>query len=214
MEEEIQIINQNTRREKFKNFIIKNKKILVTSVSSIIIIILLLVFYSEIKFKNQIKLGNKYNEIVLSYEKTNNQNLEEELIDIIQKKDPTYSPLALNFIIDNEIVNDKIKVNELFDIIIEKTNIENEIKNLIIYKKALYNSDNINENDLINILNPILNSESVWKSHSLYLLAEYFLSKNEKQKSKEFLVQIIELENANPKIKVEAQKRINRDLSD
>ena len=214
MEEEIQIINQNTRREKFKNFIIKNKKILVTVVSSIIIIILLLVFYSEIKFKNQIKLGNKYNEIVLSYEKTNNQNSEEELIDIIQKKDPTYSPLALNFIIDNEIVNDKIKVNELFDIIIEKTNIENEIKNLIIYKKALYNSDNINENDLINILNPILNSESVWKSHSLYLLAEYFLSKNEKQKSKEFLVQIIELENANPKIKVEAQKRINRDLSD
>ena len=214
MEEEIQIINQNTRREKFKNFIIKNKKILVTSVSSIIIIILLLVFYSEIKSKNQIKLGNKYNEIVLSYEKTNNQNSEEELIDIIQKKDPTYSPLALNFIIDNEIVNDKIKVNELFDIIIEKTNIENEIKNLIIYKKALYNSDNINENDLINILNPILNSESVWKSHSLYLLAEYFLSKNEKQKSKEFLVQIIELENANPKIKVEAQKRINRDLSD
>ena len=214
MEEEIQIINQNTRREKFKNFIIKNKKILVMSVSSIIIIILLLVFYSEIKFKNQIKLGNKHNEIVLSYEKTNNQNSEEELIDIIQKKDPTYSPLALNFIIDNEIVNDKIKVNELFDIIIEKTNIENEIKNLIIYKKALYNSDNINENDLINILNPILNSESVWKSHSLYLLAEYFLSKNEKQKSKEFLVQIIELENANPKIKVEAQKRINRDLSD
>ena len=214
MEEEIQIINQNTRREKFKNFIIKNKKILVMSVSSIIIIILLLVFYSEIKFKNQIKLGNKYNEIVLSYEKINNQNSEEELIDIIQKKDPTYSPLALNFIIDNEIVNNKIKVNELFDIIIEKTNIENEIKNLIIYKKALYNSDNINENDLINILNPILNSESVWKSHSLYLLAEYFLSKNEKQKSKEFLVQIIELENANPKIKVEAQKRINRDLSD
>ena len=214
MEEEIQIINQNTRREKFKNFIIKNKKILVMSVSSIIIIILLLVFYSEIKFKNQIKLGNKYNEIVLSYEKKNNQNTEEELIDIIQKKDPTYSPLALNFIIDNEIVNDKIKVNELFDIIIKKTDIENEIKNLIIYKKALYNSDNINENDLINILNPILNSESVWKSHSLYLLAEYFLSKNEKQKSKEFLVQIIELENANPKIKVEAQKRINRDLSD
>ena len=214
MEEEIQIINQNTRREKFKNFIIKNKKILVMSVSSIIIIILLLVFYSEIKFKNQIKLGNKYNEITLSYENKNNQNAEEKLIDIIQKKDPTYSPLALNFIIDNEIVNDKIKVNELFDIIIEKTNIENEINNLIIYKKALYNSDNINENDLINILNPILNSESVWKSHSLYLLAEFFLSKNEKQKSKEFLAQIIELEKANPKIKIEAQKRINRDLSD
>ena len=41
-------------------------------------------------------------------------------------------------------------------------------------------------------------------------LYEYFLSKNEKEKSKEFLIQIIELENSNPSIKAEAQKMINR----
>ena len=46
------------------------------------------------------------------------------------------------------------------------------IKNLIIYKKALYNSELINENELIKILNPIINSESIWKSHALYLMAE------------------------------------------
>ena len=102
----------------------------------------------------------------------------------------------------------------LFYILINKTSLETEIKNLIIYKKALYNADSSNENELLSILNSLINSKSVWKSHALYLLAEYFYSKNEKQKSKEFLVQIIELENANPKIKVEAQKRINRDLSD
>ena len=89
-----------------------------------------------------------------------------------------------------------------------------EIKNLIIYKKALFNADDINEIDLLNILNPIIKSDSVWKSHSLYLMAEYFYSKNEKQKSKEFFNQIINLENANQEIKLESQKRLNRDLSE
>ena len=61
---------------------------------------------------------------------------------------------------------------------------------------------------------PLINSESVWKSHALHLMAEYFYSKNEKQKSKEFFSQIITLENANQDLKIEAQKRLNRDLSE
>ena len=44
-------------------------------------------------------------------------------------------------------------------------------------------------------------------------MSEYFLSKNENEKSKEFLIQIIELENSNPGIKAEAQKMINRYFS-
>ena len=45
-------------------------------------------------------------------------------------------------------------------------------------------------------------------------MAEFFISKNEKQKAKEFFIRIIELNEANPKIKAEAQKKINRDLID
>ena len=45
-------------------------------------------------------------------------------------------------------------------------------------------------------------------------MAEYFYSKNEKQKSKEFFNQILNLENANQQIKLEAQRRLNRDLSE
>ena len=45
-------------------------------------------------------------------------------------------------------------------------------------------------------------------------MAEYFYSKNEKQKSKEFFNQIVTLDNANEDLKIEAQKRLNRDLSD
>ena len=72
----------------------------------------------------------------------------------------------------------------------------------------------MSENDLLQILNPIINSESIWKSHSLYLMAEYFYSKGQKQKAKEFFNQIVVLPNANYDIKIETQKRLNRDLSE
>ena len=136
------------------------------------------------------------------------------MIEIIKKKDPTYSPLSLYFIIDNNLVTDQPKINSLFDILIKDTSLENEIKNLIIYKKALYNADNAQESDLLNMLNPLINSKSVWKSHSLYLMAEYFYANNQKQKAKEFFNQIIALENPNPDIKIQADKRLNRDLGE
>ena len=85
---------------------------------------------------------------------------------------------------------------------------------MIIYKKALFNADQINEIDLLNILNPLLNSESVWKSHALYLVAEFFYSKGEKQKSKDFFEKIISIENSNTDILTSAKRRLNRDLSD
>jgi hypothetical protein len=91
---------------------------------------------------------------------------------------------------------------------------DKEIKNLVIYKKALFNADQAQESELLNMLNPLIKSESVWKSHALYLMAEYFYSKDQKQKSKEFFNQIVSLENSNSDIKLQAEKRLNRDLSD
>ena len=137
-----------------------------------------------------------------------------ELVSIVHEKDRTYSPLALYFLIDNNIISDNNKINELFDTVINETSLEKEIKNLLIYKKALFNSDFESENNLLTILKPIINSNSIWKSHALYLMAEYFYFKNEKQKSKDFFDQIITLENVNSKIKREAQKRLNRDFSE
>ena len=136
------------------------------------------------------------------------------MIEVINKKAPTYSPLSLYFIIDNNLVSDKNVVNTLFDLLINDISLDSEIKNLIIYKKALYNADNVQEGELLNILNQIINSESVWKSHALYLIGEYFYVQNQNQKSKEFFNQIISLENSNLDIKLQAEKRLNRDLSE
>ena len=86
--------------------------------------------------------------------------------------------------------------------------------NLIIFKMGLYNSASANEQDILEILNPLINSENIWQSHALYILAEYFFAKNEETKSKEFFEKIIELKNSNPQIKLEAQKRLQRDFSE
>ena len=137
-----------------------------------------------------------------------------KLLEIINQKDPTYSPLSLYFIIDNNLLSDQSEVNKLFDVIIDETSLNKEIKNLVIYKKALFNADQANEADLLNMLNPLINSESVWKSHALYLMAEYFYAQDQKQKSKEFFEQITTLENPNPDIRIESEKRLNRDLSE
>src|SRR6056300_1651888 len=110
----------------------------------------------------------------------------------------------------------KIEISNQYNSAVTEYSEENKerIKNLIIYKKALYNADSSEENQLLEILKPITNSDSIWKAQALYLIAEYFYSKDEKQKSKEFFNQILLIENANQDLKTEAQKRLNRDLSE
>ena len=214
MDEDIAIINKETRNEKIKNFFIKNKKKIIISISVIILAIFGYFIYEDFNKKSKIKLANRYNIAKMNFISGNKAMVVNELLSIVHAKDRTYSPLALYFLIDNNIIDDKNKINELFDTVINETSLEKEIKNLLIYKKALFNSDFESENNLLTILKPIINSNSIWKSHALYLMAEYFYFKNEKQKSKDFFDQIITLENVNPKIKREAQKRLNRDFSE
>ena len=214
MEEDISIIDTNTRIEKIKNFFIKNKKYLITILSLIILIIFAFFAYNEMQNKKNKNLAEKYNDIIINFESTDKSKFKKGLVEIIYEKNETYSPLALYFIIDNEIKSSNEEINEFFDVIINETKLDKEIKNLITYKKGLFNSDFENENNLINILNPVINSNSVWKSHALYLMAEYFFDKNEKQKAKEFYNQILNFEKSNEKIVQETQKRLSRDFSE
>jgi predicted negative regulator of RcsB-dependent stress response len=214
MDEEITIINSNTRNEKIKNFFINHMKSIIVGFSIILIIIIGYLSIKEMKERNKIKLANQFNLITINMKNEDKQTTIDQLKNLISENDATYSPLALYFLIDNNLTNDNNEINGLFDEIINKTKLDEEIKNLIIYKKALFNSDFLTENDLLKILNPIINSEIVWKSHSLYLIAEYFYSKNQNEKAKEFFNQILQLPNANKDIKIESQKRLNRDLGE
>ena len=214
MDEDISAINTSTRNEKIINFFVNNKKRIIIIISLIILLVLSYFAYDEIGKRNKIKIADQYNSSRIDYFSGNKINVRNQMIEIIKAKDKSYSPLALYFLLDNDIVNSKEKINDLFDIIINGISLDEEIKNLIIYKKALYNSEHVSESELLKILNPIINSDSVWKSQALYLLGEYFFSKNEKQKSKEFFEKILITESSNSKIKLEAQKRLQRDLSE
>ena len=110
-------------------------------------------------------------------------------------------------------MNDQREINNFFDLVI-KSQEEKEIKNLIIYKKAMFNADKISENELLEILNPILKSESVWKSHALLLMADYFEHNNNLIKSKDFLEEIVNSELVNNEIKIEAERRLKRKFGD
>ena len=214
MDEDIAIIDEKTRNEKIKNFFVQNKKLLILSLLFIVMIILSYFSLQIYNDRQREAVSNKFNSSIINYKDADKKKVVSNLKEVIYEKDSTYSPLALYFLIDNDLIEKNSEINSLFDVLIEKTSLETEIKNLIIYKKALYNADLSSENDLLEILNPIINSESLWKSHALYLVAEYFYSKNEKQKAKEFFNQILTLNNANKEIKIESQKRLNRDLSD
>tara|TARA_B100000073_G_scaffold292929_1_gene256400 strand:+ start:275 stop:919 length:645 start_codon:yes stop_codon:yes gene_type:complete len=214
MDEELAIIDSNTRNERIKNFFIRNKKLLFSLIVFIILFLISFFAFNEYKDKKKIQISEAYNSAIIEFSIENKKITIDKLENLINEKDSTYSPLALYFIIDNSLISDQSKVNDLFDIVINEVSLDKEIENLIIYKKGLYNADNSDETQLLEILKPLFNSESIWKSHALYLMAEYFYSKNEKQKSKEFFNQIVTLENANEDLKIEAQKRLNRDLSD
>ena len=214
MEEDISIINSNTRSEKLKNFIIKNKNKLII----IFLMTVLLVFgyfaFKEYENSKKTKIAEKYNQASVEYFLGDEIKSKKELIEIINYKDSTYSPLALYFLIDNKIEISTEETNQYFDVLIENTKLDKEIRNLIIYKKGLFNADFETENNLMVILKPVINSDSIWKSHALYLMGEYFVYKDQKQKAKEFFDKIIALEEPNTDIKLQTQKRLRQDFSE
>ena len=214
MDEDLSIIKSNTRNERIKNFILNNKKSLIAFLIMFFGIIISFFGYKEFKKSQTIKISDIYNSTIINYSSETKDETINKLIEIVNKKNSTYSPLSLYFIIDNRLILNQKEINDLFNILIEDTPLEKEIKNLIIYKKGLYNADKVDENELLEILRPLTNTKSIWTSHALYLIAEFFFSKDEKQKAKDFFNKILEIDNANQDIVKETRKRLSRDLSD
>ena len=214
MDQEVEIISAETRKERIKNLIINNRKSIISTFIFLILLLFGFFIYQEYKKGNREQLANKYNASIIEYENGNKSNILNSMKEIIEDKDKTYSPLAFYYLLDNDIITSKDEINKYFNILINEIGLDKENKNLTIFKKGLFNSDSSNENELLDILNPIIKSESIWKPHALYLMAEYYLAKNERQKSKEFLEKLVSLENISDKIKLEAQKRLRLDLSE
>tara|TARA_Y100000591_G_scaffold331208_1_gene364384 strand:+ start:1382 stop:2026 length:645 start_codon:yes stop_codon:yes gene_type:complete len=214
MKEDFSIINTNSRNEKIKDFFVNNKKKVYFVIIFLFLIGIGVFSYDKYRIDKKKEISDNFNSIIIEFNKASKEKSKDRLIEIVKKKDPTYSSLALYFIIDNNLINEQEVIISLFDILIKETSLDYEIKNLVIYKKALYLADKSDENNLLGILNPLINSESTWRSHALYLMGEYFYINNQMKKAKEFFTKILESENSNPDLRLLAEKRLNRDLSE
>ena len=213
MDEDISIVNHNTRISLIKKFFKENIKKIFALFFIVIITLLVFFVYDEFKKRKNANLAEAYNRLIFNTNNFSNNEIKKKLIEIINGKVDTYSTLALYYIIDNNLVDDQDKINELFNTIIS-INKDTELKNLIIFKKALYFSDKLQENELLEILNPIINSESIWKQHALLLMGDFYFYNKQFSKSKEFFKKIIELKNSNPNLKNDVEKRLNRDFNE
>ena len=214
MDEDLAIIERNTRKEEIKNFFIKHKKKIYLLMGLILLTIFSSFFYLDNIKKKKIEIANKYIKASINYNLKKEEYYLKKFNEIINTHDSTYAPLALFFLIDNKVLNSNEEINYLFDQVLNDVNMEKEIKNLVIYKKALINADFQPENKMIEILKPVINSESFWKPHSLLLLGDYFLFKGEKKKAKDFYSQILTSRITNKNIFNQAQQRIMKSYGD
>ena len=213
MDEDIAIINQGTRVSLIKKFFKDNSKKILSFIFILIALLLIYFVYDEFEKRKKVNLAATYNNLIFNTDKFSKEEIKNKLIEIINGKVDTYSTLALYYLIDNKLIEDQNKIDDLFNIVIS-LNKDTELKNLVIFKKALFFSDKLQENDLLEILNPIINSESIWKQHALLLMGDFYFYNKQFNKSKEFFKKIIQLKNVNPNIKIDVEKRLNRDFNE
>ena len=127
---------------------------------------------------------------------------------IVNQKDSTYSVLSLYLIINKDLEKDEKLVIKYFDKILSIKALKKEDLNLIKLKKAIYISRYEKEEDLLDLLNPIINSESFWKIQSIKFLGDYYFSKREYNKADEYYSILLNLKDPNIDNK-DIQRRIN-----
>ena len=175
---------------KFKNIISivkKNSKLLITIVSVALLGLITILYLNYKNQKDLIHISEQYYKAQILIEKKNNNQAKLILENIIAKKSKLYSPLSLYLIIDLKLESNSLKVIELFDEVLKIKKIGKEDRNLIKIKKALYISNNNDEEQIIlDLLNPIVNSNSIWRKMSIEFLAKYFSNKNQKVKSEDY----------------------------
>ena len=176
-----------TLQNKMTNFIKKNIKNLIIFFILLILILFSYFYYKDFEKKNEIKLAEDYTLATIQFKEKKINETKQLLENIINKSHKFYSPLALYFIIDNNIELDSFKVISFYDKILSINAIDEEDLNLIKIKKAIFLFGLDDEEQIIKTLNPIINSESVWRVMAVNMISDYFLSKNQKVKANEYI---------------------------
>ena len=184
-----------TKKSKLKKFYESNKIFIFSLIFILVIFYGSFSFYLVNKEKKKILLSENYLQAKIYLEEGDKNKAMNLLKEVIFANDPTYSSLCLFLIVNQNLITDYKELSNLFDHLLENNKFSREVRNLLIYKKALLNSNFVNESELLESIRPLLNKETLWKPHGLLLLGDYFVSKGEHIKAKEFYQKIFTIKN-------------------
>ena len=184
-----------TKKSKLKRFYESNKIFIFSFIFIAIIFFGSFNFYLENKEKKKVLLSENYLQAKIFLKKGDKNKAINLLKEVIFANDPTYSSLCLFLIMNQNLITDYKELSDLFDHLLENNKFSREVRNLLIYKKALLNSNFVNESELLESIRPLLNKETLWKPHGLLLLGDYFVSKGEHIKAIEFYQKIFTIKN-------------------
>ena len=197
-----------TKKSKLRQFY-DTKKVLIYSILSFIIIcVMAFTYFLDTKKKKKIILSDQYIQGKIFLENGKKNEAKNLLEKVIYSNDPTYSSLSFFIILNENLISDDKDLSRIFNHIIKNNKFDQEIKNLLIFKKALFTSSFIDESQLLKELKQTLNKDSIWKPYALLLVGDYFYKKKEFLKAKEFYNKVLELKNLQPELYNQAKSKL------
>tara|TARA_B100000959_G_scaffold17811_1_gene17227 strand:- start:1878 stop:2531 length:654 start_codon:yes stop_codon:yes gene_type:complete len=198
-----------TKKSKIREFYNSNKILIYLIIFLLIISIGSFSYYQMSKEKKKILLSEKYVQAKVYLENGKNSEAVEVLKNLIHSNDPTYSTLSFFLVLNENLINNKNEVSKLFDHLLENNKFDKEIRNLLLYKKALYKSDYLEESKLLEETKTLLNDgESIWKANTLLLMGDFYFAKKEYIKAKDFYVQILIMKNLHQDLYEQAKSKL------
>ena len=197
-----------TKKSRFRKLYDANKLLIFSTLFVLIIASISFSFYTVSREKKQILLADNYM-VAIFYLQNNERDKGRKILkEIILANNRTYSTLSLFLILDEDLVDDQREISNLFDHLLANNKFEQEVKNLIIFKKTLFLSNFANELEMVENAKQLINTNTLWKPHALLLLGDYFSSKKQYLKAKEFYVQILSLQNLNIELYEQARSQL------
>ena len=197
-----------TKKSRVKKFYEANKIFIFSSILILIILFASLSFYLNKQERKKILLSENYIQAKVYLEKGSNSEALNTLKKVIFANDSTYSTLSFFLILNQNLISDYKEISALYDHLLENNNFEKELRNLLIYKKSLFSSNSVDETELLEITKPLLSTDTLWKPHALLLLGDYFMSKEENIKAKEFYQEILSMNNLHKDLYNQAKSQL------
>ena len=210
MEEKLFETNYDvTKKSKVLKFYEANKILIYSVIFLFVFCIALVTYYSESNKKERTEISNNYISAKIYIQNNKKNEATKILKSIVLSNNETYSTLSLFLILNENLIENKRELINLFDHVLENNKYEKEVENLIVFKKAVLQSDFVDETELLQSIKPLINTNTLWKPHALLLLGDYFVFKKEYLKAKEFYLQILSIKDLNRELYENAELQLS-----